>query len=102
MEERPHTYFDCPCCGLPTLGELNAYEICPVCWWEDDGQGDRDADVVRGGPNYEYSLTAARKNFAAHGHMYDKGRGIDVVELEPGTGGVAVVCPARPTRHTDN
>ncbi|WP_326608352.1 hypothetical protein OG930_04775 [Streptomyces sp. NBC_01799] len=25
--------------------------MCPVCFWEDDGQGDHDADRVRGGPN---------------------------------------------------
>ena len=30
-----------------------------------------DADVVRGGPNAHYSLTAARANFRDHGHMYD-------------------------------
>jgi hypothetical protein len=23
----------------------------PVCFWEDDGQDDHDADLVRGGPN---------------------------------------------------
>ena len=34
-----------------------------VCFWHDDGQDDQDADVVRGGPNYELSLTAARANY---------------------------------------
>lgn len=71
---------DCPCCGLPTLEERGVYEICPVCWWEDDGQDDPQADEVRGGPNKGYSLAAARKNFRDHGHMYDRGQGIDVVE----------------------
>ena len=55
--------FPCPCCGNRTLSELAAYEICPVCFWENDGQGDDDADVVRGGPNYDLSLTVARANF---------------------------------------
>ncbi|WP_171099328.1 CPCC family cysteine-rich protein [Ruegeria sp. HKCCD7255] len=28
----------CPCCRLPTLRERGNYEICMVCWWEDNGQ----------------------------------------------------------------
>jgi hypothetical protein len=38
-------------------------EICEVCFWEDDGQDDHDADMVRGGPNNILSLTEARTNF---------------------------------------
>jgi len=60
----------CPCCGHPTLGEQGGYEICGVCGWEDDGQGDDDADEVRGGPNGDYSLTEARRNFEANASMY--------------------------------
>jgi hypothetical protein len=37
--------------------------MCEVCWWEDDGQDDADADVVRGGPNGALSLTRARSNY---------------------------------------
>jgi hypothetical protein len=59
--------FPCPCCGYLTLRELGDFENCPVCWWEDDGQGDEDADVVRGGPNGSLSLTQARRNFRSHG-----------------------------------
>jgi hypothetical protein len=55
--------FPCPCCGNRTVGEPATYEICPVCFWEDDGQSDCDAEVVRGGPNRDLSLTAARENF---------------------------------------
>jgi hypothetical protein len=53
----------CPCCGFRTLGERGGFEMCPVCWWEDDGQDDADADVVRGGPNGDLSLTQARANY---------------------------------------
>lgn len=70
----------CPCCGLPTLSERGVYDICTVCWWEDDGQDDAQADEVYGGPNHSYSLTHARQNYRAHGHMYDPGQGISVVE----------------------
>ena len=27
----------CPCCGYRTLPERGRYDLCPVCWWEDDG-----------------------------------------------------------------
>jgi len=53
----------CPCCRYKTLKERGAFEICPVCYWEDDGQDDKDADVVRGGPNGKLSLAQARANF---------------------------------------
>jgi hypothetical protein len=56
----------CPCCRCKTLHERGGYEICPVCFWEDDGQDDYDADIVRGGPN-PTSLTEARHNFKEFG-----------------------------------
>jgi hypothetical protein len=55
--------YHCPCCGCKTLDERGGYDICPVCFWEDDGQDDHDADVVRGGPNGSISLTQARQNY---------------------------------------
>jgi hypothetical protein len=61
MEEKP-TY-RCPCCGYRTLCGRAGDEICPVCWWEDDGQDIHDADEVRGGPNGSLSLDQARVNF---------------------------------------
>jgi hypothetical protein len=71
----------CPCCGKETLTERGVYEICAVCNWEDDGQDDYDADVVRGGPNYTYhlgkshplSLTEGRENYKNHGHSQGPG-----------------------------
>ncbi len=59
-EGGPHR---CPCCHCLTLAERGGFEICPVCFWEDDGQDDPDADVVRGGPNNVLSLAAARANY---------------------------------------
>ena len=49
-----------------TLAERGGFEICPVCFWEDDGQDDPDADLVMGGPNGRLSRTQARHNFAAY------------------------------------
>lgn len=56
-----------PCCHFATLSERGGYEICPVCFWEDDGQDDHDAELVRGGPNGLLSLVQARLNFAESG-----------------------------------
>ena len=72
--------FNCPCCSFPTLSERSAYDICTICWWEDDGQDEVSKDEVWGGPNGKYSLSNARLNFEDHGHMYDSLKGIEVVE----------------------
>ena len=65
----------CPCCGYPTLSkridpQMPEWDICVLCNWEDDGQDDSFADVVRGGPNGIYSLTQARENFKKYLVMY--------------------------------
>ena len=57
----------CPCCRFLTLHERGGFEVCKVCFWEDDGQDDQDASVVRGGPNGALGLEQARRNFAVHG-----------------------------------
>jgi methylenetetrahydrofolate reductase (NADPH) len=57
----------CPCCGCKTLDERGYFEICSVCFWEDEGQDDHDAGVVRGGPNGSLSLTQARINYLSFG-----------------------------------
>ncbi len=59
--------YSCPCCRCFTLMGRGGYEVCPVCYWEDDGQDDHDADVVRGGPNADLSLVSARQNFTREG-----------------------------------
>ncbi len=57
----------CPCCKFRTLSERGGFEICPVCFWEDDGQDEHDADVVRGGPNGSLSLRQAQLNYQRFG-----------------------------------
>ncbi|MFF7240713.1 CPCC family cysteine-rich protein [Streptomyces collinus] len=59
--------YRCPCCGFVTLSERGAFEICNVCFWEDDGQDEHDASEVHGGPNHDLSLRQARRNFEALG-----------------------------------
>lgn len=55
----------CPCCGYPTLESRNWYQICPICWWEDDGQDDADADETKD-DGIKDSLSQARENFCKH------------------------------------
>jgi hypothetical protein len=62
--------YRCPCCHYRTLHERGGFEICPVCYWEDDGQDDVGADTVRGGPNGSLSLTLAGENYSKYG-VYD-------------------------------
>ena len=61
------SFYRCPCCGARTLPDRGSFQMCPVCWWEDDGQDDHDADEVRGGPNGTLSLSQARENFRRFG-----------------------------------
>jgi hypothetical protein len=65
--------FLCPCCFMPTLAERGVGDICPVCFWEDDGQDDPHADEIWGGSNDGFSLAQARANFAANLTMYAPG-----------------------------
>lgn len=62
----------CPCCRFITLQESAGFDICPVCYWEDDGQGDQDAGDVRGGPNGGLSLEEARANYRRFGAVEDR------------------------------
>ena len=61
--------FPCPCCKFLTLPELGGFALCPVCFWEDDGQTEANADEVRGGPNFDLSLRQAQANFKRFGAM---------------------------------
>jgi hypothetical protein len=53
----------CPCCGYLTLKGVppGTYELCPVCFWEDDAVQYEDP-TYSGGANAE-SLEEARENF---------------------------------------
>lgn len=64
IEGRRHA---CPCCRYLTLDERVAYEICPLYFWEDDGQDEVELHSVREGSNGVLSLAAVRMNFAAFG-----------------------------------
>lgn len=55
----------CPCCGFLTLESYGHFDICDVCFWEDDL-------LQRGKPDYGGGanvpcLNEARENFRAFG-----------------------------------
>lgn len=59
--------FPCPSCGHRVFRETpGSYEICPVCFWEDDESGLRCPDVAVGGPNH-VSLVEAQRNYLMYG-----------------------------------
>ncbi|HKF48009.1 MAG TPA: CPCC family cysteine-rich protein [Terracidiphilus sp.] len=64
--------FRCPCCGYRTLKTPETMELCPVCWWEDDGQTDEDAGEVRLTVNGELSLSQARMHFLSCGAAHPR------------------------------
>jgi hypothetical protein len=49
-------------------------ELCPVCWWEDDGQDSDDDDdaEVRSTVNGELSLSEARQNYQLCGASHPR------------------------------
>ena len=63
LPRRDRKAYRCPCCKFKTLYGRGQDEICPVCFWHDDGQDEDDADEVRGGPNHSLSLRQARQNY---------------------------------------
>jgi hypothetical protein len=55
----------CPCCGYKTLNDNSIYEICPICFWEDD-MVQFDNPDYEGGANAT-SLRQAQKNYVVIG-----------------------------------
>jgi hypothetical protein len=60
----------CPCCGYYTLPARCSWEICLICFWEDDGQDELDGDKIYGGPNGADSLTTYRVEFDRKSRLY--------------------------------
>jgi hypothetical protein len=64
----PEELIICPCCNYKTISEKGNYEICPVCFWEDDGNDDE----------FKYSqvnhmtLKEAKDNFKEKGAVLEK------------------------------
>lgn len=59
--------YKCPCCGYYTFDKLpgGTYDICPVCFWEDDGW--QLANPDEGGGANKVSLNQAKLNYMEFG-----------------------------------
>lgn len=55
----------CPCCGYTTIESRGQYDICEVCFWEDDGSDDPHR---YSSPN-RMTLLDAKQNFQSMGAM---------------------------------
>ncbi|PVM84705.1 hypothetical protein DDF62_21595 [Caulobacter radicis] len=55
----------CACCGYVGLAGRGDYEICRICFWEDDPF--QFADPTSGGGANPPSLVEAQRSYAEHG-----------------------------------
>ena len=55
----------CPCCDYYTLNARGRHDVCPACFWEDDGIDLKDLDGISSANHI--SLRLGRSNFARHG-----------------------------------
>lgn len=70
---RMNDSYPCPRCGHRALDAMPcSYEICPVCFWEDDGVQFR-WPTMAGGAN-EVSLIEAQRNYQDFGACNEHGR----------------------------
>lgn len=56
----------CPCCDYISLPERGNYLICPICFWEDDGQDINELDISSA-TNHDITLREGRANFLKFG-----------------------------------
>ncbi len=69
----PERNFFCFCCGWKSMTEETgggSYEICQVCFWEDDGSQDADPEYA-GGAN-EPCLYDCRANYDKYGAVEER------------------------------
>jgi hypothetical protein len=57
--------YACPTCGCLTLESLHDWDICPICFWEDDVLIGERADVHS--PANGMDLSEAQANFVLYG-----------------------------------
>ncbi|WP_060873755.1 CPCC family cysteine-rich protein [Myroides odoratus] len=67
MSNKKNKKHACPCCGYFTLNNNvgNTFQLCLVCYWEDDGIQFEDPSY-EGGAN-RVSLIQAKENFKSFG-----------------------------------
>ena len=61
----------CPCCGYRTLDKNMLFNVCEICFWEDDPIQSLDPDY-KGGANGDITLREAQQNFQTCGACHTK------------------------------
>lgn len=61
----------CLVCGHKTIMHRGSFEICPVCFWEEEGAVDQP-NAPKGGPNGNLSLNQARANYEKFGAIEER------------------------------
>ncbi|MBH9577268.1 CPCC family cysteine-rich protein [Inhella proteolytica] len=62
----PPGLIQCDCCDYFTIPSGHDYEICPVCFWEQDWCGVAEPEEPSGA-NHGLTLRQGRENFAKNG-----------------------------------
>ncbi|WP_279382500.1 CPCC family cysteine-rich protein [Acanthopleuribacter pedis] len=60
----------CPCCGCLTLEKDSMFDVCPVCFWEDDPLQSEN-ELYKGGAN-QVNLKIARINYLKIGAISEE------------------------------
>ena len=60
----------CMCCAHLSIEEYGTFEICPVCFWDDDNLQKKDPD--RAGGTNALSLNQSRENYRIFGAVKEK------------------------------
>lgn len=60
------TKTQCDCCDYFTIDNGADYEICPICFWEQDAFGVSEPEADSGA-NHGLTLREGRSNFLKHG-----------------------------------
>src|SRR5438876_11806083 len=72
MQRMSDSLFPCPCCGYLTSSGPESYDICPICFWEDDISQLRFPES--GGGANQVPLIEAQANFDKFGASDDGAR----------------------------
>lgn len=75
MDNNNYRKYACSCCGFFTLSNKpdNTFQLCPICYWEDDGVQLYDP-TYEGGAN-RVSLNRAKVNFVRFGAVEERFKG---------------------------
>ena len=67
--------YRCLCCGYRTIGKRGDFEICPICFWEDEPY------IILGEPDKKDNITSVFYHNDCEKDSYD---GSDVLDIESG------------------